>query len=408
MPNYISSPVSSLLDATNTWASPQVFTSTITHNDNTLLRLGTDGDFVLKLTSAVVAADAEPDANVYVGTSDHQGTAANSIVLSNVTLNGDLQGLVNNGGNSLEWLLVDASALDITLGFGGLSTSFPASGLRLWDSNTSHRYTIVPANLTADRNLTLPLITGTDTLAVLGLAQSFSAIQTFSVGFDVLNGVNGDLVTRQSGAFARLAPGTEGQVVTSVSGIWAAANPPAGTVPNSGVVAGKLIMSDGANGYAVDQNAIFTGTINHQNTTDATSPTAAALKTAGGLAVAKKVYTGEDIFFGGGGQLETVTGTLAAAGTLDLTTNALSGQSWLGFLAVANVRTAAATVRTITVYAVLCRGTDVVFTSLATDNGPGGASAFSLSAPSNGVIRLTNNDSVETSARMVWLGAAGG
>jgi len=159
--------------------------------------------------------------------------------------------------------------------------------------------------------------------------------------------------------------------------------------------------------YAVGL-ATITPAVSVLDATDATSIIAASLKTAGGLAVAKKVYTGEDVFFGGGGQLETVTGTLAAAGTLDLATNAVSGESWLGFLAVANVRTSAATVRTITAYAVLSRGTDAVFTSLATDNGPGGASAFTLSAPSNGVIRLTNDDSAETSARMVWLGATGG
>ena len=41
-------------------------------------------------------------------------------------------------------------------------------------------YDIVGSAITADRTLTLPLITGTDTLAVLGLAQTFSAATTFS------------------------------------------------------------------------------------------------------------------------------------------------------------------------------------------------------------------------------------
>jgi len=221
-------------------------------------------------------------------------------------------------------------------------------------------YQIKGAAITADRILNLPLLSATDTLAVLGLAQTWTGVQTF--GAITLGGV-------VSGG---------GQQVNNV--IIGTVTPLAGT---------------------------FT-TIVGTDVTDATSPTAAALKAAGGAGIAKKLYTGEDIFFGGGGQLETVTGTLQAAATLDLATNATSGQSWLGFLVVANVRTSAATVRTITAYAVLSRGTDAVFTSLATDNGPGGASAFSLSAPSNGVIRLTNDDSVETSARMVWLGATGG
>ena len=42
------------------------------------------------------------------------------------------------------------------------------------------KYNFVPAAITADRTLNWPLITGTDTLAALGLAQTFSAIQTFS------------------------------------------------------------------------------------------------------------------------------------------------------------------------------------------------------------------------------------
>lgn len=100
-------------DKANTWSATQTF------GDNILLIQGADADIVYKLTSAAVAADAEPDAAVYKGTSDHQGTAANSLVLSNTTPNGDFQGLVNNGGNSLEWLLVDTSAKKISLGFGG-------------------------------------------------------------------------------------------------------------------------------------------------------------------------------------------------------------------------------------------------------------------------------------------------
>jgi hypothetical protein len=43
-------------------------------------------------------------------------------------------------------------------------------------------YDVLPAAIVANRTLTLPLITGTDTLASLGLAQTFSAAQTFSGG----------------------------------------------------------------------------------------------------------------------------------------------------------------------------------------------------------------------------------
>src|SRR3990167_9206698 len=41
-------------------------------------------------------------------------------------------------------------------------------------------YAVTPGAIVANRVLNLPLITGTDTLAVLGLAQTFSAVKTFS------------------------------------------------------------------------------------------------------------------------------------------------------------------------------------------------------------------------------------
>src|SRR3990167_9431674 len=99
------------LSQTHTWTANQ------TYADDILLRMGSDGDVALVLKSAVLAADEEIT-NVIIGTSDHQGAAANSWILSNITADGDILGLVNNGGNSLEWLRVDASAKDISLGFG--------------------------------------------------------------------------------------------------------------------------------------------------------------------------------------------------------------------------------------------------------------------------------------------------
>ena len=47
------------------------------------------------------------------------------------------------------------------------------------------KYDIVPAAITADRQLNLPLITGTDTLAALGMAQTFSAVNTYTGRIDM-------------------------------------------------------------------------------------------------------------------------------------------------------------------------------------------------------------------------------
>ena len=54
------------------------------------------------------------------------------------------------------------------------------SGLQLRNPADTFVYDIVPAAITANRTLNLPLITGTDTLEALGLAQTITAIKTFA------------------------------------------------------------------------------------------------------------------------------------------------------------------------------------------------------------------------------------
>ena len=62
--------------------------------------------------------------------------------------------------------------------------TFNSSILAIRNPADTFSYTIVAAAITAARNLTIPLITANDTLAVLGLAQTFTAAQTFQVGAD--------------------------------------------------------------------------------------------------------------------------------------------------------------------------------------------------------------------------------
>jgi hypothetical protein len=64
---------------------------------------------------------------------------------------------------------------------------------RIRNPGNTYKYDIVPAAISADRTLTLPLITGPDTLASLGLAQTFSAAQTFS-GTITVGTVTGNLL----------------------------------------------------------------------------------------------------------------------------------------------------------------------------------------------------------------------
>jgi len=96
-------------------------------NDDESLAIGADKDAVLHLSSAGLAADQELT-GVIVGTSNHQGVGANSLIVSNITTDGDMIFLVSDGGNSLEFLRVDASAADMDIGFGMATLELIASG----------------------------------------------------------------------------------------------------------------------------------------------------------------------------------------------------------------------------------------------------------------------------------------
>ncbi len=54
-----------------------------------------------------------------------------------------------------------------------------ASVMQLYNAAGTFYYTLSTAAIAANQTLNLPLITGTDTLAALGLAQSYTAVQTF-------------------------------------------------------------------------------------------------------------------------------------------------------------------------------------------------------------------------------------
>jgi len=78
--------------------------------------------------------------------------------------------------------------------FSGLNAVLvSSSGLTVRNPANTFKYTITGAAIAADRTLNLPLITGTDTLASLGLAQTFTATQTF--GTLVATTVNGNTFT---------------------------------------------------------------------------------------------------------------------------------------------------------------------------------------------------------------------
>jgi hypothetical protein len=73
--------------------------------------------------------------------------------------------------------------------------TFLSSGLKIRNPANTFGYTITGGAIAADRTLNLPVITATDTLAVLGLAQTWSSLQTFSTGISVAGNLTYTAVT---------------------------------------------------------------------------------------------------------------------------------------------------------------------------------------------------------------------
>ena len=76
--------------------------------DDVLMRLGDGGDIAIVHRATVVNANEEI-ANLTVGTSAHLGAAVNSLVVSNITTDGDMLFLVSDGGNSKGVLKLDGA-----------------------------------------------------------------------------------------------------------------------------------------------------------------------------------------------------------------------------------------------------------------------------------------------------------
>ena len=115
--------------------------------DDAPLELGTDQDAVFYLSSAVIAAATETT-GIHTGTSVKQAIAANSLIISNITNDGDIQMLVNDGGHSKEFLLADGDTAILHLGHGMAATTiknvnqiaFLASQSASADANTLDDY----------------------------------------------------------------------------------------------------------------------------------------------------------------------------------------------------------------------------------------------------------------------------
>lgn len=118
---------------------------------------------------------------------------------------------VSNGGGGIADVSIGAGGSNTQLQYnnsgvlGGISgatsngtvVTFASSSILIKNPAATFSYTIAGSAITAARTLTLPLITASDTLASLGLAQTFTASQTFNSSVPQIQvGVTGSSVGR--------------------------------------------------------------------------------------------------------------------------------------------------------------------------------------------------------------------
>jgi hypothetical protein len=90
----------------------------------------------------------------------------------------------------------------------------------------------------------------------------------------------------------------------------------------------------------------------------------------------------------------TSNGQVAGGGTLDVQLTEGADYGFVGHLYVVSTRVGSATVSTRSIYTVIGHGTTSTITSVATQNGSGGGSTFTITNPSAGLIRFTDTSGV--------------
>ena len=97
--------------------------------------------------------------------------------------------------------------------------------------------------------------------------------------------------------------------------------------------------------------------------------------------------------------------SIASGSSVDLTV-ITSGAGYQGFLSVANTQDGNANVRTQTTFSVFGRGTSSTITQIATADGSTGAASFTVTTPSNGVIRITNTSGAAATISTQFFGGS--
>ena len=252
--------------------------------DDVLLQFGDDDDAAIVLNSAGLDPDEELT-SVIIGSSDHPGTAANSLIIGNETADGDIMLAVQSGGNTTMSLLLDASAETLvlhgldTIAFANAGTiSYPndtAAALTLQSADGSTQMTFSSVNSghhQADGiNINTPNVTLTDnanaryrtingsvvTVTLAGTTQVTLQQNFNSFGAVTLAQTGGAVTMDDAAHLLASVPGANTSVtLTKAVGLRVAdAATTAGTVTSAYGIYVDAIASGDTNDYAIYTNA---------------------------------------------------------------------------------------------------------------------------------------------------------
>lgn len=102
--------------------------------------------------------------------------------------------------------------------------------------------------------------------------------------------------------------------------------------------------------------------------------------------------------------IKSNSATVASAATIDLDLT----EAGAGILTVYSARISNATYRTATVYFIFLRYGSWTLTSISTANGPSGSAAFTVTNPSDNIVRVTNNAGEDVILALSFSGTMGG
>lgn len=164
------------------------FTGDVNFSDDVKLELGADSDGVLLNRSTILNADTALT-GVLIGTPDTPALAANSIILSNVTADGDMVLAINDGGTSKGLIFLDGSAGTLNFPLGAIAGDDINVGANLFKTtdlafkqDDSNIMALVDAGETVYKELKLSQLHVRQ-----GILQSLDQIAFFS-GYNADNG----------------------------------------------------------------------------------------------------------------------------------------------------------------------------------------------------------------------------